>query len=88
MENIKIYFIERVDTNEWYYTKQEWAETLVGGFTILIPSWTKEPLVANRFTSIESLKNFLKCDTIFDCSIKCRIVEYEYSLTKKGEHEV
>ncbi len=76
-----VYFIERIDTKEWYYVKNgfENRSGIVGDMTVtLIPSWTIDPLQSKQFDSKQMAEDFLEWDTVFDRTIKCEITEHEF----------
>jgi len=79
------YFIERTDTHEWYYLNRTPVEGIYAhDFNIeLFPSWTRDPLQAQRFELKEHVEAFMKYDTVFDKKIKCIITEHEFIINSK-----
>lgn len=79
------YFIERTDTNEWYYCKNEPYEDRGGLSTWIMPSWTRDPLLADRFPSEADAKAFMRHDSTFkSVTEKCVITEHEFVVTHKA----
>ena len=77
------YFIERTDTEEWHYIKEEWQEGVMvhDGYMGLFPEWTNDPMTAKMWDKKEDAEGYLKHETIPHKEL-CVVTEHEFIHTK------
>jgi len=85
MRNFK-YFIERTDTEEWHYIKEEWQEGVIihDGYMGLIPEWTNDPWTAKMWDEKEDAEEYLKHERIPHKG-SLIVTEHEFVYTKTSQ---